>query len=58
MAEPPEDGTGQRLCRPTGWHRAGWAEHCKRDLEGNDVDIGCEMVEITIVTVMIVMMVS
>ena len=49
---------GRSSCRPAGWHRAGWAEHRKRDLEGNDFDIGCEMVEVTIVTVRIVMMVS
>lgn len=49
---------GRGSCRPAGWHRAGWAERCKRDPEGNDSDIDCEMVEVTIVTVMLVMMVS
>lgn len=49
---------GRGSCRPAGWYRAGWAEHRKRDLEGNDFDIDCEMVEVTIVTVRIVMMVS
>lgn len=41
MAVPPEDGT----CRLGGEHRANWAEDCKRDLEGNDFDIDCEMVK-------------